>query len=308
MTLATRVNTLLLLLLVLMAGAIIAILATRAYGGPLDPPAAPGSTDSVRLPGTPISSIPFTASQPGHYYLTRNLTASGAGQTGITVAADDVSIDLGGFVLAGNGTTAANGTGTGIGVNPGTGGTRITNGTIKLWATGIGAIGSGYTTISDVQVRSNSSGGISLSAHGSIERCNASGNGVNNPSNGYGIRVGYATVKDCVVTDNSVYGIWGFGNAYIAGNFVRNNNVNESYYGIYVTGHGSRVEDNLVCQQILVGDQGVTPTDSNVIWHNVTKGINDYGTHTFAPVRSTADLPGNIYPDGSNMAMPDVGC
>jgi hypothetical protein len=307
-TLATRVNTLLLLLLVLMAGAIIAILATRAYGGPLDPPAAPGSTDSVRLPGTPISSIPFTASQPGHYYLTRNLTASGAGQTGITVAADDVSIDLGGFVLAGNGTTAANGTGTGIGINPGKGGTRIPNGEIKFWGTGIGAYGSGYTAISDVQARNNSINGIVLSAHGSIERCNASGNGLNNATNGSGIHAGYATVKDCVVTDNAVYGIWVEGNADVTGNFVRNNNVNESYYGIYVTGHGSRVADNLVCQQILVGDQGVTPTDSNVIWHNVSKGITDYGTHTFAPVRSTADLPGNIYPDGSNMAMPDVGC
>ena len=39
-----RLNTLLLVLLVVMAGAIIALLASRAYGGPLDPPAAPTST------------------------------------------------------------------------------------------------------------------------------------------------------------------------------------------------------------------------------------------------------------------------
>lgn len=39
-----RVNTLLLILLVLICGALVAMMATRAHGGPLDPPAAPGST------------------------------------------------------------------------------------------------------------------------------------------------------------------------------------------------------------------------------------------------------------------------
>jgi hypothetical protein len=43
-TVSNRVNTLLLVLLVLMAGAIIAILATRANGGSLDPPGPPAST------------------------------------------------------------------------------------------------------------------------------------------------------------------------------------------------------------------------------------------------------------------------
>jgi hypothetical protein len=43
-TIFKRVNTLLLVLVVLMAGAIIAILATRASGGPLDPPGPPAST------------------------------------------------------------------------------------------------------------------------------------------------------------------------------------------------------------------------------------------------------------------------
>jgi hypothetical protein len=43
-TVFNRVNTLLLVLLVLMAGAIIALLASRASAGPLDPPGALGST------------------------------------------------------------------------------------------------------------------------------------------------------------------------------------------------------------------------------------------------------------------------
>lgn len=43
-TSSIRINTLLLVLLVLMAGAIITMLATRAYGGPLDPPGPPDPT------------------------------------------------------------------------------------------------------------------------------------------------------------------------------------------------------------------------------------------------------------------------
>jgi hypothetical protein len=43
-SISTRVNTLLLALLVLMAGTIIAIVATRSSAGPLDPPGPPAST------------------------------------------------------------------------------------------------------------------------------------------------------------------------------------------------------------------------------------------------------------------------
>lgn len=43
-SISNRFNTLLLMLLVLMGGAIIAILATRSSAGPLDPPGVPGST------------------------------------------------------------------------------------------------------------------------------------------------------------------------------------------------------------------------------------------------------------------------
>ena len=81
-SITVRLNTLLLVILICMAGAIIAILGARASAGPLDPPAPPASTDGVRQPGTPISSIPFTISQSGSYYLTRNLTDTG-GNDGI---------------------------------------------------------------------------------------------------------------------------------------------------------------------------------------------------------------------------------
>ena len=85
---------------------ILAILtATSLAQGPLAPPGAPAPTmktlDEIHAVGekrTPISSLPFTISTPGSYYLTGNLTS--AGGDGITVTADCVSIDLNGFCIS----------------------------------------------------------------------------------------------------------------------------------------------------------------------------------------------------------------
>src|SRR5438270_4345686 len=79
---------------------VVAALAGVARGGPLDPPGPPASTQPQVEPRTPISALPFTISQPGSYFLTQNLTAS-AGGDGITVLADNVTIDLNGFALTG---------------------------------------------------------------------------------------------------------------------------------------------------------------------------------------------------------------
>jgi len=126
----TRVHTLLLVLLIVMGVAIIALLASRAYGGPLDPPGPVGSTDGARGRGTPISSIPYPITEPGFYYLTRNLTASAAGP-GITITASDVTLDLNGFVLTGLGADD--------GILVGSHGVVIRNGSIVNWAEGIDA-------------------------------------------------------------------------------------------------------------------------------------------------------------------------
>jgi len=49
---------------------------------------------------TPISSLPYTITQPGSYYLTADLQGV-AGQDGIYVPVDNVTIDLNGFALIG---------------------------------------------------------------------------------------------------------------------------------------------------------------------------------------------------------------
>src|SRR4029079_12515180 len=71
--------------------------------GTLTPPGAPAPTFKTLqqvAPRTPISSAPFLITQPGSYYLTTNLTGQ-AGTNGITVATDNVAIDLNGFALIG---------------------------------------------------------------------------------------------------------------------------------------------------------------------------------------------------------------
>ena len=122
-----RINTGLLLLVLL---AVIGLFASRAYGGPLDPPGPPSPSDSVKLPGTPISSLPFVISQPGNYYVTRNLSMGAAGD-GITIQASNVTVDLMGFELSpGPSLSAAFSEGAG---SPARTGWVIRNGTVRDW-------------------------------------------------------------------------------------------------------------------------------------------------------------------------------
>ena len=58
---------------------------------------------------TPISSVPFTISAPGSFYLTRNLTV--ASGDAISITADDVTLDLNGFTIS---STASPASGSGV--------------------------------------------------------------------------------------------------------------------------------------------------------------------------------------------------
>jgi hypothetical protein len=78
--------------------------------------------------GTKISSLPYTINASGFYYVTGNLTCSSG--NGITVNADDVTIDLMGFCL--------NGTSNSIGIHlNGKKNVEARNGTLRGWWFGI---------------------------------------------------------------------------------------------------------------------------------------------------------------------------
>src|SRR5689334_14686480 len=80
-----------------------ACLSTCHAQGSLTPPGAPAPTMKTLSqvePRTPISSLPYTITNPGSFYVTTNLNYSGAGN-GITVSSGNVTIDLNGFTLQG---------------------------------------------------------------------------------------------------------------------------------------------------------------------------------------------------------------
>ena len=86
--------------------------------------------------GTKITSLPYTISAPGSYYLGGNLTYAGDSH-GITVNADNVTLDLMGFTLAytGTGTTYS-----GIYMQ-GRKNVEIRNGTVRGWVEGVQEFG-----------------------------------------------------------------------------------------------------------------------------------------------------------------------
>jgi hypothetical protein len=156
-SLFARTNTVLLVLLLLATFAIIGMLATGVRGGPLDPPGPPGSTASVRLPGTPISG-PTTISQPGHYYLTNNITVTGS-QNAITISSQDVTLDLGGFHIKGGGGLNS----VGIGTSPFIGNVEIRNGSVSNFYIGVDIRSALASRLSGMRVYdSNSLNGVFL--------------------------------------------------------------------------------------------------------------------------------------------------
>jgi hypothetical protein len=69
--------------------------------GALTPPGAPGPTMRTLgqiEPRTPISSAPYTITNPGSYYLTTNVTVNFG--SAITISANGVTLDLNGFTIS----------------------------------------------------------------------------------------------------------------------------------------------------------------------------------------------------------------
>lgn len=83
--------------------------------------------------GTRITSVPYTISSPGFYYLGSNLTHTGT-TNGITINANSVTLDLMGFSLAGPGPTSGTG---GIYIQPGMSEVEVRNGSVKSFYAGI---------------------------------------------------------------------------------------------------------------------------------------------------------------------------
>ena len=281
--------------------------------GSLTPPGAPTPTMKTLAqvePRTPISSLPFTASASGAYYLTTNVNASSG--NGITVTAGNVSIDLNGFALTGNTSSI------GISITSTASNIIVKNGSITGWQVGIfagannnlledlvvsGCTGFGIDCNNTALVRDcvssfNVGNGILVFGGGQVLHCEASSNG------GYGIQMISGIVRDCRVANNSTSGIYLNGNGNEAiGNVCIGNNTSASTVqaGIYVNGQENRVEDNHVTASGAAGISvnivfNFNTIIKNYVWGNGASNYIAQGTQVIGPLISTTGTITNLNP------------
>ncbi len=194
--------------------------------------------------GTVISKLPYTISKSGAYYLSKNLEENKNDVGGITIEADNVTIDLSGFSLIGLGTGTTLEPTYGIYMN-GRSNAEIKNGIIRNFKShGIyesNNVGNSHRII-NVRVINNGEKGINLLGNNHIVKdCTVSSNGnhgldigtgslvisntsFNNGGSGFYITTG-CSVKDNTSSLNQQYGIFLGENNLVDGNTAFLNNL-----------------------------------------------------------------------------------
>jgi len=219
-------------------------------------------------PRTPISSLPYKITAQGSYYLTANLTATGS-TSGITISADNVTLDLNGFALVGGGSGSV----TGINVPAAQKNILIRNGTVRGWTNGgINASNATNSAIQGIRLSNNTApsiffsiAGLSVGNGSTVKDCFVAQN-----SNSNGISVGNAcTVSGCIARANSVgAGIRVLNSCYVVGNISDSNGT-----GI-VMGSGNRIENNSCTSNASAGILIPSGDTNNLVIHNSARGNN----------------------------------
>jgi parallel beta-helix repeat protein len=194
--------------------------ALSAFGqGSLIPPGAPAETMKTLEqiePRMPISALPYAIATSGSYYLTTNATA--ASGSGITIEVGNVTLDLGGFTLAG-----ADGTGDGIFIDGNQTNIWIGSGTVAGWGgAGVNAAAATAAGFSALRVVGNGGWGIDAGERATVRSCTAVENG--DGSNG-GINADiHSLIQDCLATFNRGFGIHASGGGTVRDCVAINNN------------------------------------------------------------------------------------
>jgi parallel beta-helix repeat protein len=247
--------------------------------GSLTPPGAPAPTmlalNQIE-PRTPVDaahtgsggSSEFLITQPGSYYLTTNVVGI-SGENGINISANNVTLDLNGFLVQG-----ISGAWSGVYIHAGYTNVTVRNGNINGW-------GASSTTYSGVECYANnvvlerlnvsaSHYGIYLDSSGVVRDCTC----YNSPSNGIYVLTG--AVSDCVALNNANYGIE------VANNCtVRDCTSDNNYAGIYVVGNDSLITGNTCSGN---SDAGIAiagtqnRVDENIVGANGVYGILEYSS------------------------------
>lgn len=152
----------------------------------------PGVSAAYKIP---ISQLPFTITQSGSYIVTQKLS----GTSGITIQANNVSIDLNFFSLNGN----AGNTASGITVSGTRTGVTIYNGYIQGWGEdGISAATANSFVGLHLQLLNNGGDGLVCGDACTLEQCHALSNGLDGLDTGNQSRV-----EHCTATANLDTGI-----------------------------------------------------------------------------------------------------
>ena len=209
--------------------------------------------------GTEIKALPYTISQPGFYFITKNLTCA-LGNHGIVVDTDNVTIDLMGFSLTGGGVSGGTTDG-GIYMNNRTN-VEIRNGTIRefpnLGVYGLGNSSKGHRCF-NLRILSNGNHGIYLAGYSHmVKGCTA----INNSADGLSVGEG-STLTGNTCYENGGRGIEAFSGSTVILNTCRDNGSD----GIYALA-GSTVTNN-TCR--LNGANGIRTSNNCFISGNTCR-------------------------------------
>lgn len=288
-------------------------LSTVCAQGSLTPPGAPAPTmkslDQIE-PRTPISSVPYTISAAGAYYLVTNLLNGGNSSKGVIISSGNVTLDLNGFAMIGSPSS-----GEGVYFTGGYTNVTVRNGTISGWsAGGVSAnVGSPRNVVLEHLLISGNGGfGVLLQGSSVVRDCISENNGTGIASygglisgcvardNGFGINAyGNCLVRDCEVSSNSLSGIFLLDTGTVSGCTIMNNPaagiqvqangcqiIGNTLYsnrsGIFLSGGYNRIENNQIVSNTLAGIQGngAAVTTNNVIVRNTVagNGANNFAT------------------------------
>ncbi|KPJ97703.1 MAG: hypothetical protein AMK71_12825, partial [Nitrospira bacterium SG8_35_4] len=199
------------------------------------------ATDEVR---TAISACGTAISSSGSYYVTGNLTTTG---TCITVTADNVTIDLMGFVLTGDGAGADYG----IYINN-VSNVEVKNGTVANFYRGLYAYNGSATEssnrVTNVRAMANSSQGIYLVSYNNL-------------------------VKECAAADNVGDGIYAGAGSTVTNNTAYNNQGTRGIYG----DTGSTVTNNTAYNN--QGTYGILANAGSTVTNNTAYNNQGYGIY-----------------------------